>query len=51
MIPLSSASALTDDFVLFDFTEKSIMKQTEDSEDGIFWTAPGGPGDIRLSVL
>ncbi len=40
MVPLSSASALTDDFILFDFTEKEIMKESKDAEEGIFWTAP-----------
>jgi len=40
MVPLSSVSALTDDFILFDFTEEDIMKTSADSKDGIFWTAP-----------
>ncbi len=36
----TSAYGLTDDYVLFDFTEKEIMKTSENSEEGIFWTAP-----------
>ena len=36
----TSAYGLTDDYVLFDLTEKEIMKTSENSEEGIFWTAP-----------
>ena len=36
----TSTYGLTDDFVLFDFTEKEIMKTSANSANGIFWTAP-----------